>query len=300
MATRHPGQARELTVRSADHTRLHVEVRGPEDGPTVVLAHCWATSLASWGPVVRALDPGLRVVLYDQRGHGRSQTPLTKAGYGTDKLADDLCAVLEATVPEGRRAVVAGHSIGGMTVMAAGPRAAFADRAAAVLLTNTGCTQLVRRSTAFPLPGVLGYLGAQAFLRTTLPMGPANPVTAAALAHLVLGGRADRRARRLTARMVHACEPVARGRWGRVLATLELDDSARRITAPTVVVAGGEDKFTPPWHAHHMVDLIPGADGPVVEIPGVGHMGPLEAPEALAELLEKLVADHLEAAPEGA
>ncbi|MFI6575147.1 alpha/beta fold hydrolase [Nocardiopsis sp. NPDC050513] len=299
MATRHLGPARELTVRSADRTRLHVEVRGPEDGPTVVLAHCWATSLASWGPVVRALEPSLRVVLYDQRGHGRSQTPITRAGYGTDKLADDLCAVLEATVPDGRRAVIAGHSIGGMTVMAAGPRPAFADRAAAVLLANTGCTRLVEKSTALPLPGALGRLGGQAFLRATLPMGPANPVSAAALRYLVLGRTADRRARRLTTRMVHACEPVARGRWGAVLASLELAGPAGRITAPTVVVAGAEDRFTPPWHAHHIASLLPRCEG-VREVPGIGHMGPLEAPGVLAELLEKLAADHLGAAPAGA
>src|SRR5699024_12323634 len=88
MAKQHVGKARELQVRSLDGTLLHVEVRGPEDGPTVVLSHCWATSLASWGPIVRKLDPHMRVVLYDQRGHGRSQVPVTEAGYGTDKLAD--------------------------------------------------------------------------------------------------------------------------------------------------------------------------------------------------------------------
>ena len=130
MATRHVGAARELEVRSDDGTLLHVEVRGPEDGPTVVFSHCWSTSLASWGPVVRELDPNLRVVLYDQRGHGRSQVPLTKAGYGPHKLADDLCAVLEATVPEGRRAVVAGHSMGGMTIMASGAGRPSATRSA--------------------------------------------------------------------------------------------------------------------------------------------------------------------------
>ncbi|KOX24262.1 alpha/beta fold hydrolase [Nocardiopsis sp. NRRL B-16309] len=299
MATRHLGRARELQVPSADGTLLHVEVRGPEDGPTVLLSHCWATSLAAWGPVVRALDPALRVVMYDQRGHGRSQDPLTRAGYGPEKLADDLCAVLEATVPEGGKAVVAGHSMGGMSVMASGPRAVFADRAAAVLLTNTGCTELVRRSSAIPLPGPLGTLGSKLFLTTALPLGPANPVTARLLRFIVLGDAADRHTVRLCARLVHDCPTVPRARWGGVLSALELDDSARRITAPTVVVAGAQDKFTPPWHAHHMADIIPNAE-PAIEVPGVAHMGPLECPEVLADHLERLAVDHLKAELTGA
>ncbi|MES0837651.1 alpha/beta fold hydrolase [Nocardiopsis tropica] len=294
MAIRHVGRARELQVRSADGTLLHAEVRGPEDGPTLVLAHCWATSLASWGPVVRELDPNLRVVLYDQRGHGRSQTPLTRAGYSTDKLADDLCAVLEATVPEGRRAVVAGHSMGGMTIMAAGDRRVFRDRAGAVLLTNTGCTQLPKRSTAIPLPGPLGALGARAFLQAPLPLGPANAVSARALKFLVMGKEADPRTVRLCARLVHACGGVPRGRWGGVMSGLELDDTARRISAPTVVVVGTQDKLTPPWHAHHIAGLLPNCEE-VREVPGTGHMGPLENPRLLSDLLEKLAVDHLRA-----
>ncbi|MET9783220.1 alpha/beta fold hydrolase [Nocardiopsis alba] len=292
MATRHVDHAQELQVHSADGTRLHVEVRGPADGPTVVLSHCWSTSLASWGPVVRRLDENLRVVLYDQRGHGRSQTPLTRAGYGTGKLADDLCAVLEATVPEGEKVLVAGHSMGGMTIMASAPRAVFRDRVAAVLLTNTGCTDLARRSTAIPLPGPLGTLGSRIFLTAPLPLGPANPVSARIFKYLVMGGGADKATRRLCARLVHDCGGVPRGEWGRVLTTLDLDDSVRRITAPTIVVGGTEDKLTPLWHARHIGDLVQNLEE-VREIPGLGHMGPLEAPEVLAELVDKLVVAHV-------
>lgn len=297
MATLHAGQARKLQVRSADGTRLHVEVRGPEDGPTVVLSHCWATSLASWGPVVRELDPSLRVVLYDQRGHGRTPAPLTRAGYGAHKLAEDLCAVLEETVPRGRRAVVAGHSMGGMTIMAAGAYPAFQERTAAVLLTNTGCTQLPARSTAIPLPGPLGTLGARLFLSAPMPLGPRNALTTAVLRSMVMGRRSDPRMVRLCMRMVHACGGVPRGAWGRVLCTLDAQEGARRISVPTVVLVGTEDKLTPPWHAHHIGSLVKDCRE-VREIPGAGHMGPLEYPETLADLVGKLAAEHLVTGPE--
>ncbi|MFW6639245.1 alpha/beta fold hydrolase [Nocardiopsis algeriensis] len=287
MAIRHVGAARELRVRSDDGSELHVEVRGPSDGPTVVLSHCWATSLASWGPVVRKLAPHLRVVLYDQRGHGRSPAPLTRAGYGAEKLADDLCAVLAATVPEGHRAVVAGHSMGGMTVMAAGDREVFREKAGAVLLTNTGCTELTKRARAIPLPGPLGTLGSQIFLRAPLPLGPPNPVTDLALQYVCMSMKADPRMVRLCMRMVHACNGVVRGRWGEVMAGLDLDDKVRQITVPAVVAVGTEDRMTPPWHAHHIASLL-GDCREVREVEGAGHMGPLEYPEVLAEMVERL------------
>ncbi|MGW9557259.1 alpha/beta fold hydrolase [Nocardiopsis sp. NPDC055551] len=290
MATRHVGHARELQVRSADGTLLHVEVRGPDDGPTVVFSHCWATSLASWGRVVRRLDPGLRVVLYDQRGHGRSQTPITKAGYGTEKLADDLCAVLAATVPEGEKVVVAGHSMGGMTIMASAPRETFQEKVGAVLLTNTGSTDLTAKSTAIPLPGPLGTLGAKIFLTAPLPLGPATPVSEHIFRYLVMAKGTDKATRHLCARLVHGCGSVPRGAWGRVMTTLELDESVRRITVPSVVVGGSEDKLTPPWHAHHLGDLLENCEE-VREIPALGHMGPLEVPGTLAEIVDKLAVD---------
>ncbi|MFL1431717.1 MULTISPECIES: alpha/beta fold hydrolase [unclassified Nocardiopsis] len=296
MAIRHLGPAREMRVVSDDGTELHVEVRGPASGPTVVFSHCWATSLASWGPVVRLLDENLRVVLYDQRGHGRTPVPLTPAGYGEEKLADDLCAVLAATVPDGERAVVAGHSMGGMTVMATGGREVFREKTAAVLLTNTGCTQLPKRATAIPLPRALGRAAVSALtLSAPLPLGPRTPLTTAAFKYVALSRGADPRMVRLCSRMVHACNPIARGRWGDMMNHLDLDETVRAITAPTVFVAGEEDRMTPPWHAHHVASLLPNCEE-VVEVPGAGHMGPLEFPDLLADRVEKLAANHLGAA----
>jgi pimeloyl-ACP methyl ester carboxylesterase len=292
MAVRHVTQAQELRVRSADGTELHVEVRGPDDGPTVVFSHCWSTSLASWGRVVREIDPGLRAVLYDQRGHGRSRAPLTRAGYGPGKLADDLCAVLEATVPEGRKALVAGHSMGGMTIMAASPRKAFKAKAGAVLLTNTGSTRLAEKATAIPLPGALGRLGSRIFLTAPLPLGPANAASMEIFRYLVMGRTADRATKHLCARLVHGCANVPRGEWGRVITQLDLDDSVREITVPAVVVVGDEDKLTPPWHARHLGELLPHCEE-VRVIPGLGHMGPLEVPTVLAELVGKMAANHI-------
>ncbi|HSZ37220.1 MAG TPA: alpha/beta fold hydrolase, partial [Acidimicrobiales bacterium] len=103
-------------VHTADGAQLAVwDLPGDgADAPVVVLPHCWGCSHEIWLPVARRLrEQGYRVVLYDQRGHGlstRGTTPLA-----IDTLAHDLAAVLDAT--RVRDVVLAGHSMGGFTVM---------------------------------------------------------------------------------------------------------------------------------------------------------------------------------------
>lgn len=98
-----PVPVEELSIRSADGIRLHVEVHGQSGAPTVVLAHGWTCSTAFWAPVIRQLADRYRVVAYDQRGHGHSEIPSSRVRYSTRALAEDLSAVLARTVPAGRR-----------------------------------------------------------------------------------------------------------------------------------------------------------------------------------------------------
>src|ERR1700758_991996 len=113
-----PPRGRVRSVRSADGTRLHVEVFGPEDADTVVLAHGWTETLRFWAYVTRDLTArGIRVVAYDLRGHGESD-PAEGGAYAIERFGDDLEAVLAVCLPEGARAVVGGHSLGAMSIAA--------------------------------------------------------------------------------------------------------------------------------------------------------------------------------------
>ena len=114
----------ELLVMASDGVPLHVEIdepRGqvPADAarPTVVFTHGYCMSLQSWVFQRRAVrEAGYRVVLWDQRGHGRSGTG-DRDSYDIDQLGEDLLGVVQATAP-GSPLVLVGHSMGGMTMMA--------------------------------------------------------------------------------------------------------------------------------------------------------------------------------------
>ncbi|WP_067972556.1 alpha/beta fold hydrolase [Nocardiopsis trehalosi] len=287
-----------MSVHSADGTRVNVEVHGPEGAPTLVLSHGWACTLAFWAPVAKALGGGLRVVVYDQRGHGGSSAP-RRQGYSTAALADDLCAVLEATVPAGTRAVAGGHSMGGMTLMAAADRPVFRDRVAAAALVNTGSSDLMRSCRV--VPGVAGRprLGAFAHrlaLGPALPLGPITPLTRAALRYVTLAPGADPRTTALVARMVHGCAPIPRSRWARVLGGLDLDRGVAALDLPTVVVGASLDRLTPIELSRRLCERLPRCER-LVEVPNSGHMTPLEQPATVAAVLRDLVDAHLAAPP---
>jgi pimeloyl-ACP methyl ester carboxylesterase len=286
-----PAPARELTAFSADGARLHVEVHGPEGAPAVVLAHGWTCSTAFWAAQIRELAVDHRVIAYDQRGHGRSPASPACSAEG---LADDLVAVLEAALGAGEKAVIAGHSMGGMTVMAAAERPAFRAHAAAVLLCSTGSSRLVAESTLVPIrAGRLRTWLTRQVLGARAPLGPVTPLALRILKYGTMGPGSAPHMVEACARIVHACPRKVRHAWSQVLDLLDLDHGVRRLTVPAAVVVGSADRLTPPVHAHQLAAALPLCLG-VTELPGVGHMTPVEAPEPVNALIRHLVTTYVQ------
>lgn len=286
--------SREVTAVSADGAPIHVEVYGPEGAPVVVLAHGWTCSIAFWAEQIRALAADHRVIAYDQRGHGRSPAPAEPSGYATRALADDLEAVLASTLAPGEKAVLAGHSMGGMTLMAAADRPGFREHAAAALLCSTGPSRLTAEATVVPgRPSdrrtrlTRGVLGAKA------PLGPVNAVSKKVLKYATMGpGSAPERVD-ACARIVHACPRGARVGWSRVLSELDLEAGLRALDLPVAVVVGTADRLTPPVHSRAMAEALPQCVG-LLELAGMGHMTPVEAPEAVTARIRELTDTYLE------
>jgi pimeloyl-ACP methyl ester carboxylesterase len=111
---------------------LHVEVHGPHAATGVVLAHGFGGSARNWRPQLRALRGRYRVVVYDARGHARSEAPAQPAAYRMEALVADL---LRASLASGDpRPVLGGLSLGAAVAL----RAALAhpERARALVLAS--------------------------------------------------------------------------------------------------------------------------------------------------------------------
>ncbi|MFM0484013.1 alpha/beta fold hydrolase [Paraburkholderia strydomiana] len=85
-----------LPVDAGD-VRLAAYVSGPRDAPPIVLVHGYPDSAAVWEPVRVQLESRYRVISYDVRGAGASEAPAARDEYRIERLAADLCAVVNAT-----------------------------------------------------------------------------------------------------------------------------------------------------------------------------------------------------------
>lgn len=285
-----PLNGRRLQVTSDDGTRLNVEVFGPDDAPTMVLAHGWTEQLSFWGPVIEHLRrEGFRAVAYDLRGHGRSE-PASDHDYRLDRFGDDVEVVLRQTAGDGHPTVVAGHSLGAMSIAAWAQRHDPATRADAAALINTGLGDLAARTL------VLGQLAklinhpwlSRHLLGARWRVPPfSTPLQQAVLRYAAFGPEAHRAEVSFYERMLIDCPADVRAAVGVVLSDMDLWDAAASLTIPTLVIDGDRDRLTPPVHAQRIVENLPSPAG-LVELPNTGHMSPLERPTEVAEALVDL------------
>ncbi|MFC9790227.1 alpha/beta fold hydrolase [Rhodococcus sp. NPDC127528] len=84
------------TVAVGDYT-FRVTTAGPADGPTVLMLHGFPETAACWRPVTPALTAaGLRVIAPDQRGYSPGARPIGVENYAIDNLVGDVVGLLDA------------------------------------------------------------------------------------------------------------------------------------------------------------------------------------------------------------
>jgi pimeloyl-ACP methyl ester carboxylesterase len=218
-------------------------------------------------------------------------------------LGDTLLAVVEACAPTGP-IVLVGHSLGGMTVLNALRR--HVDRltvrvSGVVLVSTTASARNERRGIE---AGIRGFarsrrlLSAAAsglrdrrVLRVTRRLaGVSNDATMLIVRSFGLGPDVDARVADTVARMVLACPPETA--LGLVDALLSVDeDEALALLPPTTALVGERDMLTPAVLTRRMVTLSQGRVR-ARELARIGHMVPLEAPEALTDA----IVEHLSSA----
>ncbi len=289
-------------MHTEDGHQLNVTTYGPADAPlTVFLAHCWTLNQEGWHYQVRDLQRefghGIRVVTWDHRGHGDS-SPVTRSQATIDLLARDMAELVDRLAPTGPL-VLAGHSIGGMTLMAlAEQRQDLFERVVGVAFVATSSGGLDSVTLGLPEAGPL--------VRAQIPR-------MLALRSRTLSRRARRRApiveRLVMRRLVFgrplrladaalAVEGLIRSPGDTVVGFYEdcmNHDRAHALEAlegiATHVLVGTRDVLTPPAHARRIVEHVPGAV--LTLAPDAGHMLPLERDRLVSGVLIRLVRPHL-------
>ena len=291
-----PLPGRDLRVRTQDGVELAVVEHGAQQGATatVLLAHGYVQSSALWDGQVRDLvkaRPDLRVVTYDHRGHGRSgRTPREAATF--EQLALDMLAVLDAVAPDGP-VVVAGHSMGGMTIMALAEEhpELFGDRIAGVafLASSSGDMDAVTHGLPAPVARAV---------KKALPRLSELAVRAEAKGRPRPVGVFDSRLvfpRGVDPALVRSVLEVHRGTPAETAAAFlpafSTHDRLRVLEAlahvPSVVIGGEKDLTCPVEHSLAIADALPASE--LTVFPGVGHMVHLERRAEVSRILLSLV-----------
>lgn len=260
----------EQWVSVSDGAKLLVHVAGPADGQTVVLAHCWSGSQATWAPVARRLVmAGCRVVRWDQRGHGRSIAG--DLGHTLEGLAADLATVLNEL--DVRDAVLAGHSMGGFTLqgLAVHHPEVLRERVRALVLVATASHGL-SRSLLTVRPSLLGHPRVQSLVE--------RPGLGQRVVRGTFGRGAHAHHVERTWRDFLATEPLVRTQFVEAFLQMDTRQALADVGVPTTVLAGRLDTLTPLPLNRALAAAIPGAE---LRVFGrLGHMLPYEAPDDVA------------------
>ncbi|MEU0544268.1 alpha/beta hydrolase [Nocardia sp. NPDC005978] len=287
-----PRPAEVIPVTTRDGANLRVHAYGPADGETIVLAHGWSCALEYWNPQINAFAGEYRVIAFDQRGHGESQSG--SVAFGPDQLADDFSEILEAVLRPGQRATLVGHSMGGMTIQAWAQRypEQVAQRASAVLLATTAARQIRTRATVLPVFNTLvpapDWLTLVLF-GTPLPLPGGRAMNVVAKSRLLTAAATDDEAS-FGLSVVRSCRPSVRAAVARGLLNLDLHGAAANLTVPTTVIAGSHDRLLPEVHSREIADTL--ADAGYLDryvILPTGHLVNIEAETAFNNELHRLI-----------
>jgi pimeloyl-ACP methyl ester carboxylesterase len=286
---RHPVE-RTVTVRDGVQLAVRDQGRGDAEA-TVVLLHGLCLDRESWtgqiDHLTRQWGDRVRIISYDHRGHGRSDSA-AKRTYTVAQLAEDLADVLTALHVTGPL-TLAGHSMGGMVALAYLGRPP-ADRPVephGVVLVATAAGRLaehgVARLLASPATDVLCKFATRAPHRAVRLL--TKPVLATLSLQVGTQARATLASLFDTA-MAAASLATAVG-FLPGLRSYDQYATLDSIRARTTIISGGTDFLTPPSHSHDMAAAIPGATH--VHIPTAGHMLPHEAPHAVTDAISRTI-----------
>lgn len=282
-------------VAPSDGSPLFYESWGERGHATPVLL---CDGIGCDGYVWRYLknDLGSRFGLHPHyRGHGRTAPPKDPARVTIEDLADDVACVLDDALVD--RAVLIGHSMGVQVALETYRR--HPDRVGGLVLVcgapshplrtfkgSAGLEQLLPTIQKWVqrMPGVLNRL-----TRTLMPTRLAYEVASRLEIRRELVEPADfmpylEGMSRIDVRLFIAMLSAA----GRHSA----DELLTEVKAPTLIVAGGRDGFTPPERSRAMAEAIPGAE--ILEIPNASHTAPIERPHLVDWTIRDFIARRVD------
>ena len=263
--------------RLVNGLRLYYVDVGDASRPAIVLIHGFPLGSEMWQSQLQALKSSYRVVAYDLRGQGRSDTG--DGQFTLEFLVDDLFALLDEL--KIKNAVLCGLSMGGYIALRAIERQT--DRVNGLILCNTkseadtneGKMARAAAITAIKTNGVKKF--AKSFLRNALSPSSLS----------------DQRIVRAATKIICRNRPL--GLCGTLLALAGRTDTSGflpKIRVPTLILVGDMDRVTPLECSSQMHSSIEGSELHVIS--NAGHLSNLESATEFTERMLNYLTEKID------
>jgi 3-oxoadipate enol-lactonase len=249
---------------------LHHEQAGSADAPVLLMGGSLGTNLAMWDPQLPA--PGARrVIRFDHRGHGRSPAP--PGPYSIDDLGADVLALMDRLGLD--RVDYCGLSIGGMVGQWLAINAP--ERIGRLVLI---CTS----------PDTLNPDAFRDRARTVREAATTEVVADAVVANWFTEGYADAHPSVVAQHRQMIVDTPVEGYAAccEAVAGHDVRDGLPRIAAPTLVIAGAQDRAIPPSQGEAIAAGVPEARFELLD--PAAHIVSVER----ASDVNALIAEHLD------
>jgi pimeloyl-ACP methyl ester carboxylesterase len=289
---------RSYLVTTPDGVHLTVREVGPTDAPvTVVFAHGFCLRMGAFHfqrmRLSEEWDSQVRMIFYDQRGHGRSGEAPPET-YTITQLGKDLETVLQVIAPRGP-IVLVGHSMGGMTVLSHARQFPehYGSRITGAALISSAAEGVAKS----PLGEILNNPALEA-VRRAARSAPKLVQRGRTAARSVIGPvlrAASFTDKRVSPSIVAFSEKMMLSTpiptMVEFLHALQVHDETAALATlakiPTLIVCGDRDLVTPAEYSRKMAEVLPESE--LVVVARAGHLVLLDKPASVSDGLVRLV-----------
>lgn len=255
-----------MRFTSVGKITLHYALDGRKDGMPLVFIHSLGTELRIWDGVVPHFAEAFRLIRYDLRGHGMSDSP--SGPYSIQDHAIDLMGLLAALQVES--AILVGISVGGMIAMSFA--ASYPEQVKAVVLCDTGPTigtvPLWNERIAAVWQSGMDSIGDAILARWLTPAYAAHhPAEYCGYHNMFI--------RTPVTGYIATCEAIR---------DADLSDTVRQIKTKTLVLCGSDDKVTPPELGRSLAEMLPDARFALID--NAAHLPCIEQGDATVSLIK--------------
>ena len=247
-----------------NNVKLYYESHGK--GKPVVFSHAWLEDCSIWGPQVSHFAKNYAMILYDHRGHGRSDND-PEGDYSVQALSNDLHSLIQKLKLE--KPIIVGFSLGGMAAML------FAlehpDKISKLVLVGTTAKMTLPLSIRF-FRVIRGLLPYETFLRMSCKYKFYKPSTQNVDEEFVRASKVD--------------NSVAFECWKEFTENYDVRDQVSQIKIPTLIIVGEKDKVNLE-SSRYLNQEIKGSELHIIT--DSGHLIMIEKTQEFNQILEQFI-----------